>query len=197
MSTETIYIRLLEEATDIWRATEAEALGDGRYRVLRPDDYDPEDEAWEFVPGTTVHCALRRLSDGDYMVASKRCGPAPGDQGHPTCVVCDRTTPDLPDLWWVFDPVGHDGVIEAREAELRREVDPRHALCADGATAVAGCEECDEVLYRLADGRFAQVHLTWSYRTKEPPSPLTQISDDLTAAVAVARRHGCCLPGLE
>ena len=72
MATETIYIYLPEEETDVWRPAEAEALGDGRYRVLRPHDYDPEDEVWEFVPGTTVHCALRRMSDGDFMVASKR-----------------------------------------------------------------------------------------------------------------------------
>lgn len=142
-----------------------------------------------------MHSALRRLSDGDYMVASKRCGSAPGDEGHLSCPVCERTIMDLPDPWWVFDPVAHDRVIEAREAELRREVDPRHGSRVAGATAIAGCGACVEVLHQLADGRYAQVHLTWSYRAEEPPSPLTRIHDDCPTAEAVARRHGCCRPG--
>jgi hypothetical protein len=197
MRSETIYIYLPEEETDAWRGVEAEVLGGGRYRVLRPDDYDPRYEAWEFGPCTTVHCAMRRPSEGDSMVASTRCGSAPGDQGHVACAVCERTTLDLPDPWWEFDPVAHDGVIEAREAELRREVDPRHGLRADGATAVAGCGGCDEVLYRLADDRLAQVHLTWSYRREEPPYPLTQTSDDAPTAMEVARQHGCVEPNAE
>lgn len=72
MATETIYIELLDEGSPTWRPAEAEVLGHGKYRVLRPDHYDPEDEVWEFIPGTVVRCAMRSLSDGEVLVAYER-----------------------------------------------------------------------------------------------------------------------------
>ena len=196
MRTETIYIELLDEGVPTWRPAEAEVLGDGRYRIIRPDDYDPEVEAWKFIPGTVVHGAVQLDIDDAYvhgawlLVASKRCGSVSSDQDRLTCAVCTRTTPDLPPSWWIYHPVEHESVIESREAELRREVDPDHGLLAHGATAIAECQHGDEVLYRLADGRYAQVLLTWSYGREEPPYPLTQILDDGSTAEAAARRHG-------
>ena len=55
-----IYVQLLEEGTPTARPTEALALGDGVYKILQPDDYDPDDEMWEFPPGSLVRCELMK-----------------------------------------------------------------------------------------------------------------------------------------
>ena len=46
------------------------------------------------------------------------------------------------------------------EAELARELVPHHLLHSHRTCAVAITVESDDVLYRLEDGSFAQVHLT-------------------------------------
>ena len=58
MSTERIYIQLLDEGTWVCRPTQGEVLGNSLYRVLAIPNYDPEDEVWEFLPGTIVRCRL-------------------------------------------------------------------------------------------------------------------------------------------
>ena len=69
MTTETIYVELLDEGVDVWRPVDAEPLGDGRYRLLGAPDYDPEIETWVFPPGTVVQCEARYLSGGPALVA--------------------------------------------------------------------------------------------------------------------------------
>lgn len=69
VATETIYVELLDEGVDVWRPVDAEPLGDGRYRLLPPSDYDPEIETWAFLPGTVVRREARRLSEGTVLVA--------------------------------------------------------------------------------------------------------------------------------
>lgn len=44
MDTETIYIQLLEEGTEVLRPAKAEIIKEMVYRVLEPEDYDPGDE---------------------------------------------------------------------------------------------------------------------------------------------------------
>jgi hypothetical protein len=51
-----IHVMLLNEGVTTAKSVMARALANGNYKILRPDDYDPEDEEWEFVPGTIVHC---------------------------------------------------------------------------------------------------------------------------------------------
>lgn len=58
----TVYVELLDEGVPTWRPTSAESLGQGRYRLLATDSYDPEDETWQFLPGTVVTCEKRRVS---------------------------------------------------------------------------------------------------------------------------------------
>lgn len=58
--TETIYIRLLDEGVDTWRPTHGERIRGNVFKVLPTDDYDPEDEEWEFVPGSIVQCELQK-----------------------------------------------------------------------------------------------------------------------------------------
>jgi len=67
----TVYVRLLDEGTDVWRPVPALPVGAGRF-LLRPTDaYDPDDEKWEFLPGTTVECATQFKSGGSVLVAMR------------------------------------------------------------------------------------------------------------------------------
>jgi hypothetical protein len=63
--TETIvFVRLLEEGTDVWRPVGATALPDGTFELRETDEYDPEAERWEFPPHARVRCAVKRFADG-------------------------------------------------------------------------------------------------------------------------------------
>jgi hypothetical protein len=59
-----VYVRLLDEGTDVWRPVRATALPDGTFRLLEPDGYDPIAEKWEFPLLTKVRCASRKFTDG-------------------------------------------------------------------------------------------------------------------------------------
>lgn len=48
-----IYVRLLDEGTDVWRPVAATRLPDGTY-ILSEIPPIPEDEEWEFRPGSRV-----------------------------------------------------------------------------------------------------------------------------------------------
>lgn len=58
IETVRISVRLLEEGTPCARPTQAVPLANGLYKILPTENYDPEDEIWEFVPGSIVRCAL-------------------------------------------------------------------------------------------------------------------------------------------
>ena len=47
-----VYVRLLDEGTKVSRLTEALDSGNGLFRILPCPGYDPEDESWEFPPGS-------------------------------------------------------------------------------------------------------------------------------------------------
>ena len=51
-----IYIPLLDEGLPVVRPTQGEPQTDGSFVVLPTADYDSEDEAWEFPPGSRVRC---------------------------------------------------------------------------------------------------------------------------------------------
>jgi hypothetical protein len=65
----TIYVRLLDEGTDVSRPTEALDLGDGLLKLLPTPDYDSKDETWEFLPGSVVRCEKRYGNSGEYLLA--------------------------------------------------------------------------------------------------------------------------------
>lgn len=67
--TTTIFIRLLDEGTEVFRPTEAEILEGGIFKLLPTSDYDPEDEHWEFILGTVVRGVPRKLEGGDVLIA--------------------------------------------------------------------------------------------------------------------------------
>jgi len=69
--TETIYVFLLDEGTEVWRPIQARHLGDDRFQITSIND-DPDDEHWQFSTGDIVRCSRRRLSDGIRLVAYER-----------------------------------------------------------------------------------------------------------------------------
>ena len=58
----TVFVRLLDEGTDVWRPVDALRLGETTYRIA--EQAVPEDEAWSFQPGDIV-VAERRQGDTD------------------------------------------------------------------------------------------------------------------------------------
>lgn len=60
-----------------------------------------------------------------------------------------------------WHPIDRGEERRALIAELQRELDSLHPLCGVMATAVAPRQDNDDVLFSLAEGRFAVVHLTW------------------------------------
>jgi len=65
-----IYVALLDEGTDCWRPTMGEPVGEGTYKLLPTPNYDPEDETWEFLPGTIVRCEWEEKWRGSMRVRS-------------------------------------------------------------------------------------------------------------------------------
>ena len=68
-----VYVRLMGEGTTTFRPAPAEFLEEETARLLIPPNYDPEDEDWEFKPGSVVRIELRQLSGLQAYVA---IGPA-------------------------------------------------------------------------------------------------------------------------
>ena len=66
---ELVYVRLLGEGTVVYRPAPAWILGSDVAVLRAPDDYDPNDEKWEFKPGTTVRFEHRSLEGSSVRVA--------------------------------------------------------------------------------------------------------------------------------
>ena len=64
-----VYVALLDEGTDVWRPVDAIALGKSMFVLIRPMDYDAEDEKWEFLPGSIVRCEERERKGESFLVA--------------------------------------------------------------------------------------------------------------------------------
>jgi hypothetical protein len=65
---ETVFVRLLDEGTDVMRPVQAERIGSGIFRLFEPADYDPEYEIWEFVPGSLVRCEVQHINNEAILV---------------------------------------------------------------------------------------------------------------------------------
>jgi hypothetical protein len=65
----TVYVKLLEEGTEVWRPAQAEPLGKMTARLLPAPNYEHQGERWEFPPGSTVKYERRMLSDERVFVA--------------------------------------------------------------------------------------------------------------------------------
>jgi hypothetical protein len=64
-----VYVVLLDEGTDVVRPTRAVSLGNDLCRLLATPNYDPDDEHWEFPPGSIVRCFPDVRSGDEVLVA--------------------------------------------------------------------------------------------------------------------------------
>lgn len=74
--TELIYVPLLNEGVPVLRPTRGRLVGGGEYFVLPTQDYDPEDETWEFPPGSVVTCTREVHEQEELLVARKLVKPS-------------------------------------------------------------------------------------------------------------------------
>ena len=65
-----IYIKLLNEGTVVYRPVYALENGDGKYQILDNNNYNPNDETWEFLPGSIVTCETKLLEKQHHLVAT-------------------------------------------------------------------------------------------------------------------------------
>ncbi len=68
----TVYITLLDEGSPTIRPTTAIDLGNGLFKLLPTERYNPENETWEFLPGTTVKVTPYKTSKGDVLLAVQK-----------------------------------------------------------------------------------------------------------------------------
>ncbi len=74
MENPEVFVGLLDEGVDVLRPTRAVACGGSRFRLLGPEDHDPEEERWEFPPGSVVECRLEVRAGREIRVARSREG---------------------------------------------------------------------------------------------------------------------------
>lgn len=56
-----VYVQLLNEGSPTYRPVEAVQISANVYQLIGHDIYDPEDEEWEFEPGTRVRVEEQEL----------------------------------------------------------------------------------------------------------------------------------------
>lgn len=81
----------------------------------------------------------------------------------------------LPPPWWILD--SKPRLRQGLEVELKRETLPGHILDGKTAFAVAKCDGCDEVIFRIDNNNYARVHLMWSRGKsgEDPTYPFTTL----------------------
>jgi hypothetical protein len=83
---------------------------------------------------------------------------------------------DLEQPWIPMEP----SEVPKAFAELVREVGPKHPLRGKTAKAIARRQDCDDVLFQLADRGYAVVHLTFQGNEEiDPRWPETELFDSL------------------
>jgi hypothetical protein len=64
-----LYVRLLNEGTEVFRPTSASELGGGLFCLIATPDYDPDLEEWEILPGEMVRIESRQGPKGEFAFA--------------------------------------------------------------------------------------------------------------------------------
>jgi hypothetical protein len=62
-----IYVRLLNEGTKVLKPVEAIETGSNTFVIGGHDIYDPNDETWEFPPGTVVK-VKEQVNNGELLL---------------------------------------------------------------------------------------------------------------------------------
>jgi hypothetical protein len=76
----TIYVRLLNEGTAVWRPVAAEPQGGGLFRLVGTRE---PGEVWEFQPGTVVRTESHTFSSGEQALVAVLATP-PNNSSKPT-----------------------------------------------------------------------------------------------------------------
>jgi hypothetical protein len=63
----TVFVRLLDEGTDVWRPVSARRMSASTYQLS--EEPAPEEETWSYPPGEIVVAELKTLSEGRVLVA--------------------------------------------------------------------------------------------------------------------------------
>ncbi len=77
----------------------------------------------------------------------------------------------LPTRWWFVADEHKAMFVE----ELLKEVGPGHALYGLDVDVTARRDGSDDYLFHIADGRYADVHLTFRGAPEPPPWPATAV----------------------
>ena len=80
--------------------------------------------------------------------------------------------------WFAVDDPEHKRLLAK---ELQSEVGAGHLLKGVAAVPIARADGRDDYLFQLADGRVAEVHLTFANRPERPPWPATAVFENLAA----------------
>lgn len=70
-NTKKIYIPLLDEGTQVLRPTQGIIIEKNIFIVQETPDYDPEEEAWLFPPGTMVECN-EEINEGIHILVARK-----------------------------------------------------------------------------------------------------------------------------
>jgi hypothetical protein len=93
--------------------------------------------------------------------------------------------PQPPQPW---NRPGPDWAIRL-EHEAAAEIGPGHELTGHALTAIAACSGCDRVVFKVDDGSFAVVHLTWTTHQEPDPWPATHRLSGYIALETVINDH--------
>ncbi|PHS69203.1 MAG: hypothetical protein COB23_07600 [Methylophaga sp.] len=66
-----VYVHLLNEGTTVLRPVNSLKVGEDRYLLQKPEDYDSEDEEWEFLPESVVICDKELHESSEILVAKR------------------------------------------------------------------------------------------------------------------------------
>ncbi len=69
MTTQTIYVQLMEEGSAAARPVVGEILDNGLYKLLPIENYEESEEVWEFKPDAIVRCEKRQGIHGEFLLA--------------------------------------------------------------------------------------------------------------------------------
>jgi len=64
-----LFVPLLNEGTGVLRPVTGVFVAPDIVRLETPDDYEPDDEQWEFPPGSEVRCIAEYRSGAQILVA--------------------------------------------------------------------------------------------------------------------------------
>lgn len=69
---ENIYIQLLSEGTVVYRPVPAQKIKGDLYKIEGNEIYEPDDEEWEFLPGSIVFVQEKELEGELVLVAIEK-----------------------------------------------------------------------------------------------------------------------------